>query len=127
MTFAGIISKGRLAIWLRDFRCADGDKLLPQFPENRIFHIRSQASEIVSLWCILFCQTSGRDRRHQPDDGRQYSEGTRGGDTYAYSLEEIQAMLARTHEPARTVVAVAAFSGLRHSGARFALARFHWR
>jgi len=36
-------------------------------------------------------------------------------DTYAYSLPEIKTMLARLNEPARTVVLVAAFSGLRKS------------
>lgn len=39
-------------------------------------------------------------------------------DTYAYSLDEIQAMLKVLPEPARTAVLVAALTGLRHSEIR---------
>jgi integrase len=38
---------------------------------------------------------------------------TRPASTYAYSLEEIQTVLARLPEPAATVFAVASFAGLR--------------
>ncbi len=41
-----------------------------------------------------------------------------GGDTYAYSLEEITRMLAILPEPAATIVAAAAFTGLRASELR---------
>jgi integrase len=39
-------------------------------------------------------------------------------DTYAYSFAEVQAMLKKLQEPARTVVMAAAFSGFRHSELR---------
>ena len=46
-------------------------------------------------------------------------EGTRGtAETYAYDLEEVLFMLGKLSEPARTVVAVAAFTGLRESELR---------
>jgi integrase len=38
-----------------------------------------------------------------------------GAETYAYSLEEISATLAVLPDPARTMVATAAFTGLRRS------------
>jgi integrase len=38
-----------------------------------------------------------------------------GAETYAYSVEEISSMLAVLPEPARTMVATAAFTGLRRS------------
>lgn len=40
-------------------------------------------------------------------------EGRDSEDTYAYSLEEIVRMLAVLPQPARTIVAVAGFTGLR--------------
>jgi integrase len=42
----------------------------------------------------------------------------KGGDTYAYSLEEVTRMLAVLAEPARTIVAVAAFTGARRGEIR---------
>jgi integrase len=45
-------------------------------------------------------------------------KGARGGKTYAYSLEEIQTMIRILAEPARTIVAVAAFTSLRASELR---------
>jgi integrase len=41
-----------------------------------------------------------------------------GGETYAYSLEEVTAMLLRLPEPARTIVAVAAYTGARRGEIR---------
>jgi hypothetical protein len=40
-------------------------------------------------------------------------KGTPGKDTYAYSLEEIRTMIRILPEPARTIVTVAAFTGVR--------------
>jgi integrase len=44
--------------------------------------------------------------------------GGRSADTYAYSLDEISAMLQVLPEPAQTVVATAAFTGLRRAELR---------
>jgi len=41
-----------------------------------------------------------------------------GNETYAYSLPEVLAMLRVLHDPARTIVAVAAFLGLRSGEVR---------
>ena len=41
--------------------------------------------------------------------------GPEGEDTYAYSLEEITRLLAYLPQPAHTIAAVAAFTGLRRS------------
>ena len=45
-------------------------------------------------------------------------KGARGGKTYAYSLEEIRTMIRILAEPAPTIVAVAAFTGLHASELR---------
>lgn len=45
-------------------------------------------------------------------------EGRASADTYAYTLEEIVRMLAVLPEPARTIVAVAGFTGLRRGELR---------
>ena len=45
-------------------------------------------------------------------------KGKPGKETYAYSLEEIRTMIRVLPEPARTIVAVAAFTGLRGSELR---------
>ena len=57
---------------------------------------------------------------HGPNVAREArAEGKRTDpDTYAYTLAEVLWMLERLQEPARTVVAVAAFSGLRESEIR---------
>jgi integrase len=46
------------------------------------------------------------------------SHRQQGRETYAYSLEEIQELLKALSEPARTIVAVAAFTGLSKSELR---------
>lgn len=51
-------------------------------------------------------------------DGVSIPRGNPGRETGAYSLEEVQAMLKILPEPARTAVAVAAFTGLRRSELR---------
>jgi integrase len=53
-----------------------------------------------------------------PATGAIVPQGADSTETYAYSLEEIRAMLAVLPEPARTMVATAAFTGLRRSELR---------
>jgi len=50
-----------------------------------------------------------------PAIGAIVPQAPAGAETYAYSLEEISIMLAGLAEPARTMVATAAFEGLRRS------------
>ena len=50
-----------------------------------------------------------------PAIGAIVPQAPAGAETYAYSLEEISVMLAGLAEPARTMVATAAFEGLRRS------------
>lgn len=45
-------------------------------------------------------------------------QGEEGEETYAYSLEEVTQMLAVLPEPAATVVAAAAFTGMRRGELR---------
>lgn len=111
--------KGRLAASLRDFRCVDGDRLLASISrESSLSHTSLKHLKSFLSGAFSFAKRQGAIDGINPMMDVSIPKGTHGGDTYAYSLEEIQAMLARTNEPSRTVLAVAAFSGLRHSELR---------
>lgn len=77
---------------------------------NSLQHIKSVISGIFTLAKQLDYfqgENPARDTRINPG-AREPQE------TYAYSLDEVQAILARLPEPACTAFAVAAFMGLRH-------------
>jgi integrase len=58
------------------------------------------------------------DKNNNPVRDAEIPRGKSAGETYAYSLAEVQAMIAVLEEPARTAVLVAALTGLRHSEIR---------
>ena len=62
------------------------------------------------------CLTSGAHTN--PIQDVSVPRGTETKETYAYSLEEILEMLTVLPEPAATVVAVAAFTGMRRGELR---------
>jgi integrase len=64
------------------------------------------------------CDPARVSHRSEPDSRGQYSERTRGEGNYAYSLPEVLAMLRVLSDPARAIVAVAAFLGLRRGEIR---------
>jgi len=70
---------------------------------------------IKSLISGIFSHARRSGYCDQPNPARDTAipPAPRGGQTYAYSLEEINDILACLPEPAATVFAVAAFSGLR--------------
>jgi integrase len=77
---------------------------------NTLKHIKSVVSAIFTLAKQLDYfqgENPSRDTATNPD-------ATEPQETYAYTLEEVQAMLAVLPEPAATAFAVAAFMGLRH-------------
>lgn len=77
---------------------------------NSLQHIKSVISGIFTLAKQLDYfrgENPARDTRINPS-------ATEPRETYAYSLDEVQAILGRLPEPACTAFAVAAFMGLRH-------------
>lgn len=106
--------------WLRDIRTPEVQLLLEQIAredgvsKTTLKHIKHLLSGIFRF----ASQQDYYDRSNPitpvsiPDDAPRSSE------TYAYSLEEIERMLAILPEPAATVVAVAAFTGLRRGEIR---------
>lgn len=101
---------------LREVTTRDVQRLLDarsSLSQSSVLRIKTGASALLSHAIRL-------GFLHGPNVAREArAEGKRTDpDTYAYTLEEVLWMLERLPEPARTVVAVAAFTGLRESELR---------
>lgn len=101
---------------LREVTTRDVQRMLDaraHLAQPSVLRIKTGASAILSHAIRLgFLQGTNVAREAR-------AEGKRSDpDTYAYSLAEVLWMLERLSEPSRTVVAVAAFSGLRESELR---------
>lgn len=104
-------------ITLRDFRTVNGEQMIADIAKrdglgrSSLRHCKAflsgafkQAKRLGILDGANPIQDVSIPRVAEPEE-----------DTYAYSLAEINTMLARLPEPAKTVVLTAAFSGLRKS------------
>ena len=101
---------------LRDVTTRDVQRLLDarsSLSQSSVLRIKTGASALLSHAIRL-------GFLHGPNTAREArAEGKRTDPvTYAYNLDEVLWMLERLPEPAHTVVAVAAFSGLRESEIR---------
>lgn len=102
---------------LRDFRTCDAHRILcdvaRQHPELR----RSTLHHIRSLLSAIFKHAIQQGYLNGPNPIREVGvpSAPEGDDTYAYSLEEVTRMLMYLPQPAYTIVAVAAFTGLRRA------------
>ena len=102
---------------LRDFRTCDGQKLLQdvarQNPELR----RSTLHHLKSLLSAIFRVAIQQGYLDGLNPMREVSipAAPSGEETRFYNLEEIQTMLAVLPEPARTLLALAGFTGLRRA------------
>jgi integrase len=103
-------------VWLKNTRTFTVQEWLNEIGKsgklsrNSLQHIKSVISGIFTLAKQLDYfrgENPARDTRINPG-AREPRE------TYAYTLDEIQAILRRLPEPASTAFAVAAFMGLRH-------------
>jgi integrase len=109
--------KSRLSgIRLRDFRTVDGERLLGIIAQNSplthrtLLHIKSFLSGIFTC-----ARRLGVIEIPNPMRDVSVPRGLASAQTLAYSLEEVQTMIRLLPEPHRTLVAVAAFTGLRAS------------
>jgi integrase len=107
-------------IRLRDFHTKDGQHLFDKIAEDSPKLSHQSLLRAKALLSAVFTYARQEDvlRGANPMqgvkvEGRRYKPERR-----AYSLEDIQAMLPKLPEPAKTVVTVAAFTGLRESELR---------
>ena len=105
---------------LRDFRTPEAHKVLaevgranPEFTRSTLHHLRSLLSAI-----FRHAIQQGYLVGANPIREASIPSAPEGHETYAYSLQEVMQMLRLLPDPARTIVAVAAFLGLRRGEIR---------
>src|SRR5450755_1093359 len=105
---------------LREFGTPHAQKMLadigranPELRRSTLHHLRSLLSAI-----FRHAIQQGYLVGANPIREASIPRAPEGEETYAYSLPEVMAMLRVLPDPARTIVAVAAFSGLRRSEIR---------
>jgi integrase len=119
-TFRGYLNmwrrylKPRCDITLREFRTVDGERILDSIAKEHrltsttLAHIKAFLSGI-----FRFAKRQGVINSENPVRDVVLPKGKPSGETHAYSLAEITQMLKVLPEPASTIVAVAAFTGVR--------------
>ena len=107
-------------IKMRDFHTKDAQHFFDNLAEDKPDLSHSSLLRMKAILSAIFTYARQEDvlRAANPIQGVK-AEGRRyKPERIAYKLEDIQAMLAKLEEPARTVVTVAAFTGLRASEIR---------
>jgi integrase len=106
--------KPRCEIMLREFRTVDCERILDSIAKEHkltsttLAHIKAFLSGV-----FRFAKRQGVIDFENPVRDVVLPRGKTPGETHAYSLEEITLMLNVLPEPASTIVAVAAFTGVR--------------
>jgi len=111
--------KPRCEIPLRDFRTFEGERILEAIVRDHdltcttVAHIKAFLSG-----AFRYAKRQGVLNSENPMRDVVLPKARPAGETYAYSLEEIMQMLNILPEPAATVVATAAFTGVREGELR---------
>jgi integrase len=107
-------------IKLRDFGTPQGHRMLAEIGRDQPELKRSTLHHLRSLLSGMFRHAIQQGYLSGANPIREASipKAPEGDETYAYSLDEELAMLRLLPDPARTIVAVAAFAGLRRSEIR---------
>ena len=106
--------KSRADIMLREFGTVEGERMLESIAKEHkltsttLAHIKAFLSGI-----FRYAKRQGVVNSENPMRDVVLPKGEPAGETYAYSLEEITQMLNALPEPASTIIAVAAFTGVR--------------
>jgi integrase len=103
------------AIWMKQVRTHHVQGWLNQLAKGKLS--RNTLKHIKSVVSAIFTLAKQQDyfRGENPAHDTAISPAAaEPRETYAYSLDEIQAILAHLPEPAATAFAVAAYMGLRH-------------
>jgi integrase len=107
-----LLEHGEIA--LRDFRTMDGEDLLSVIASEEeltcttLAHIKAFLSGV-----FRYAKRQGVINSENPMRDVMLPKAKAPGETYAYSLEEINSALSILAEPAAAVVATAAFTGAR--------------
>jgi integrase len=102
--------------WLRDIRTCHVQRLVEQVAAEHdvgratLRHVKALMSGVVN-----HARRQGYFDGANPVQGVAIPKGRRSGETYAYSFEEVMRIISLLPQPAATVAATAAFSGLRRS------------
>jgi integrase len=109
----------RMVMALRDFRTVDCEKLLNQIANTRHLGVRTIA-HIKHLLSGIFRYAirTGYLNGTNPIRDAVLPTAKPAGDTYAYTLDEISKMIELLPASVKTIVAVAAFTGLRRGELR---------
>jgi integrase len=102
---------------LRDFRTSDAQRLLADIARGCPDLRRSTLHHLRSLLSAIFKHAIQQGYLNGSNPIREVGVPTapEGDDTYAYSLEEVTRILMYLPQPAYTIAALAAFTGLRRS------------
>jgi integrase len=114
-------NRPEMDVRLCDFKTSTAQKLLYKIEDETELSHRSLKNIRALLWAIFTFakqQPGVMDDIPNPIPDTKIPEGNPNGETYAYSLEEVLTMLEVLPEPAKTIVATAAFTGLRRSEIR---------
>jgi integrase len=99
---------------VRDFRTWDGERLLKRIAEeSELSHASLKHVKSVLSAIFKHAKRTGAINGVNPVQDVSIPKARESKETHAYSLEEIYRMLALLPDPAATVVATAAFTGLR--------------
>src|ERR1700722_19886503 len=105
-------------IRLWEFRTSNGDRVLKALADEKP-RANTVLQNVKSFLSGAFREAKRRDAiEHNPMHDTFVPRGKPQVETYAYSLAEIQKMLKVLPEPAKTLVLVAALTGLRQSEIR---------
>jgi len=100
---------------LRDFHTPKAKRLVDSIARDYPEMKKSSLKRLRSLLSAIFKLAIQEGYKPAPNPMRELTlpRGARSQETYAYDLDSVFAMLRRLAEPDRTLVATAAFTGLR--------------
>jgi integrase len=108
---------GLTRLW--GFRTVNGQTLLNEIEaETKLSHTSLKHIKHFLTGVFTFAKQRGHFESENPMGDVEIPEGEPSKDTHAYSLEEILIVIEKLPQPAKTVVATAAFTGLRRSELR---------
>jgi integrase len=106
--------KPRCDIMLREFRTVDGERVLESIArEHKLTSTTLAHIKAFLSGAFRYAKRQGVTDSENPMRDVVLPKGKVAGETHAYSLEEITQMLHVLPESASTIVAVAAFTGIR--------------
>ena len=103
-------------IRLRDFRLSDAERILQAVADSKP-RAHTTLKNVKSFLSGAFRYAKSKDAiaGANPVRDAKIPRGKKAGDTHAYTLDEVHAILAETPEPYATALLIFALTGLRKS------------